>query len=204
MVEAIRWCIDERMDVVNLSLELTPSEDDFESLQAVLAEALEAGMCLVAPTGNAGGPNISYPASSPFVIGVGALGDTRVVQDLLAFAHDREGAKHFAFDSSEFVPWFSNFGEGVDLLAPGSAIASTVPQAAGSYARFSGTSMAAPFVSGACALLIQAGGRTRGPARVQRITRALRQTARRLEGISTNVQGRGVLDVPRALAFLEP
>ncbi len=50
------------------------------------------------------------------------------------------------FDAS-----YSNFGPGVDLAAPGTGIFSTVP---GGYASFNGTSMAAPQVSGAAALVM--------------------------------------------------
>ncbi|MBF0488096.1 MAG: S8 family serine peptidase [Nitrospirae bacterium] len=59
-----------------------------------------------------------------------------------------------ATDSSDLVASYSNSASFLNLLAPGSAIISSVPN--GGYASWNGTSMAAPHVAGAWAVLRQA------------------------------------------------
>ena len=67
LIAAIQWCIDNEMDVVNLSLGTTDVTFK-ESLQKVCRKAVDAGVILVAAESNEGGE--SYPAVFPEVIGV--------------------------------------------------------------------------------------------------------------------------------------
>ncbi|MDA8775481.1 S8 family serine peptidase [Opitutales bacterium] len=106
------------------------------TLKRAIDEADQKGIGFVAAAGNHNGNNDSspsYPASykSENVISVGAS--------------DHFGKKAY----------FSCYGKSsVDLFAPGVKILSTIPD--NKYASFQGTSMAAPHVSGAYALLLSA------------------------------------------------
>ena len=67
LIAAIQWCIDNEMDVVNLSLGTTDVTFK-KSLQKVCCQAVDAGVILVAAESNDGSE--SYPAVFPEVIGV--------------------------------------------------------------------------------------------------------------------------------------
>ncbi len=67
LIAAIQWCIDNEMDVVNLSLGTTDVTFK-EALQKVCRKAVDTGVILVAAESNDGGE--SYPAVFPEVIGV--------------------------------------------------------------------------------------------------------------------------------------
>ncbi len=67
LIAAIQWCIDNKMDVVNLSLGTTDVTFK-KSLQKVCRKAIDAGVILVVAESNDG--RESYPAVFPEVIGV--------------------------------------------------------------------------------------------------------------------------------------
>ena len=88
----------------------------------------------------------------------------------------------------------SNFGgKSVDLAAPGSYILSTVP--GGGYRYMSGTSMAAPMVTGAAALLYSADPSLTGAE----VRARLFSSAKRLDSLAGRVATGGMPDVSAAL-----
>lgn len=127
IVEALAYAVAQGARVINMSFGAWwPSQ----ALDDAVAYAAQHGAVLVAAAGNDGWNWPSYPAASPSVISVAASDDTG----------------RWA--------WFSNYGETVDLLAPGLAVTTTA--AGGGATTVNGTSFAAPFVAGAAARILAA------------------------------------------------
>ena len=145
LLDALDYCIEQGIDVANMSL---GSPQPSETVEQKLEEAVLAGVACIVAAGNSGGP-VQYPALSPKALAVAAVGklneyrpnswDSTSVQPTLVSA------------DGIFAPAFSCFGPEIAVCAPGVAIISTVP---GGFEPQSGTSMAAPHVTGLAALLI--------------------------------------------------
>ena len=89
----------------------------------------------------------------------------------------------------------SNFGPvSVDIAAPGSFIVSTVPNG---YAIMSGTSMAAPMVTGVAAMLYS----SHPDWTVLDVKNAILNTARKLDSLNGSVLTGGIVDAAAAMQW---
>ena len=121
----LNWAVDHGADIVTMSLGV----DGMSTvLQNAVTYASEHGVVMVAASGNSGDSHVSFPASYPQVIAVGAV------------------------DESNRRATFSNWGPGLELMAPGVQIYST--RGDSGYQYLSGTSTAAPSVAGVAGLML--------------------------------------------------
>ena len=129
VINAVNYAVDLKVDVISMSLGM-PEKDN--KLERAIKNAIKNNILVVCAAGNEGDGNYddfeySYPAAYVDVIAVGAV------------------------DKKAVPAPFSNANLVIDCVAPGVDIISTYPN--NRFASLSGTSMAAPYVSGTVALL---------------------------------------------------
>lgn len=194
--DGIWWAIlthnddDPTNDIHVISISLGFSFTNF--LYSTIEEAVRAGIVVVAATGNANIPLIAAPACHPSVISVGAVMKTS------------NGVKRWVWTDGTYG---SNYGLGLDLVAPGQLIYTTDIGLNDPITTAEGTSMAAPHVAGVCALLIsqdlQDGVRD---LTVNDIRAILRKTARRdnIENYNLWEYGYGLVNAYGACDLEDP
>lgn len=191
VADGIRFAADNGAHIINLSLGGSASS---QTLEDAVKYAYEKGVLVVAASGNDGAGTIGYPAAyDAYVLAVGA---TR---------YDETRAS------------YSNYGTGLDLVAPGGD--TNVDQNGDGYGDgvlqqtfekkgwkttwgyyfYQGTSMASPHIAGAAALVRSHGNATTP----DELREALQSTARDLGSAGwDNTYGWGLIDVPAALAWI--
>ncbi|MBW3601122.1 MAG: S8 family serine peptidase [Actinobacteria bacterium] len=191
IAQGIVWARRRGADVVNLSLGGDCNADFPDCSVGILNDAVQAaadaGVVVAAASGNADKPHVGTPANHPAAVAVGSV------------------------DHGLRRSWFSNYGKGLDLTAPGGGgdydyyksgvLQQTLGSACGAltrraYCLFQGTSMATPHVSAAAAMLR---AHRRSASRIA-IKRALQRGALdRGPAGRDRRYGSGVLRIDRAL-----
>lgn len=144
------------IDVVNMSLGGYTSRADEDNcglsngdgFHQFICAIVDAGVTVVVAAGNSDAPTTHYvPARYREAITVSALADSD--------GQPGGNGSSTTYGADDSMASFSNYGDHVDVIAPGVSILSTYP---GGYATMSGTSMAAPHVAGAAAAYIDQNG----------------------------------------------
>ncbi|MBD1878941.1 MULTISPECIES: S8 family peptidase [unclassified Coleofasciculus] len=182
IAEAIKFAADNGADVINMSL---GGGGESQVMQEAIDYAYNKGVVIVAAAGNSNENSASYPARYPHVIGVSAI--------------DSAGEKAF----------YSSYGAGVDISAPGGAITEENPSGGilqetisydengkliPTFAAFQGTSMASPHVAGVAALV-----KASGVTEPEEVLGVLKKSARVISDDALNYFGAGHLDASAAV-----
>jgi thermitase len=171
IAKGIVWAVDHGADVINLSLgNYQPSA----LMKKAVDYAYKNNVVLIAAAGNDNTDQPSFPAAYPEVIGVSAIN----------------------FNGTR-AP-FSNYGDYIDVAAPGVQIPSTYFNQ--QYAALSGTSMASPHVSGLAGLILSANPNLKN----KEVIKIIKKSAYDLGERGTDPEfGHGLIDIQQALKSIK-
>ena len=133
------------------------------------------------------------PSGNDGVLSVGAMIPPSTLKNLYGSQRQKHWVTNFSSRSGETAK--------PDVIAPGAA-SSTVPAFSRGDA-FWGTSMSTPEAAGACALLLSAAKKDNLKTDGFMIKKALKYSARPVEGYTAIDYGNGLIDIPRAYEYLK-
>jgi thermitase len=168
IASGIIWAADNGAEVINMSL---GGPSGSATLEDAVNYAWSKGVLVVAAAGNSGNTTPFYPAYYNNCIAVAAT------------------------DINEAKPYWSNYGDWVDVAAPGVSIYSTHKN--GTYAYKSGTSMASPHVAGLAALVFTTVSDANGDGKLNDEVRS--QIEGNCDDIGVSGIGHGRINAARAV-----
>ncbi len=124
VIAALQWSVKYNMDIANISIQGMHTK----ALEAACNAAYDAGLLIVAAAGNSYGGTASYPAAYSSVVAVTGT------------------------DRNDQFGFFAPIDTEIELSAPGVNILSAAKES--TYGMLSGTSQAAPHVTGTAALMM--------------------------------------------------
>lgn len=172
IAEAVKWAVDSGADVINMSL--TRNTRDWpESWDEAFLYAFDHDVVVVAAAGNRGSgtSEVGAPATIPGVLTVAGV--------------DKE--KNASFDAS-------SQGITIAVAAPSEDLVGVLPD--GSYVQWSGTSAAAPIVSGLVALVRSEYPELSAPNVIERLIRTADPHG---QDVPSPLYGWGIIDAEAAL-----
>lgn len=157
MAQAVIHAVEQGCKVINISMVMNGKHP---TLDAAIEYAKDHDVLVVAAAGNDSGDVKKFPADDSYTLGVAAV------------------------DSADLKADFSNFGSEIDVCAPGTSIKGPFLDTV--FARWDGTSFAAPFVAGTGALLYA----MRPAATWDDVVTVIEQTSFNLDGLNPGFEGK--------------
>ncbi|GAB4139011.1 MAG: hypothetical protein Tsb009_07640 [Planctomycetaceae bacterium] len=202
LVRGLRTVLENRCDLINMSYGEASSIPNHGRLISLFTEVVRKhGVIFVASAGNSG-PALSTVGSpggtTSDIIGVGAY----VSPAMKAVEYTlRKKSPGLPYTWTSRGPTFDGH-LGVDIFAPGGAIAPVPNWTLQKSMRMNGTSMASPNCCGGIALILSALKAKKAKYTPYSIRRALANTAKRIPDADIFAQGPGLLQVDAALEYL--
>ena len=143
---AIHFCITQEVDIILLSMGISPEKTTFQTTlktTAAINQATQQGIFVITPAGNDGendDGDVAFPGTMEHVICVGSISKDFIISPFSSKGHQYQTTQ--------------NPNKKPELVAPGNQLISTRTNNA--YGQYSGTAQAATVVTGILALLLDA------------------------------------------------